>query len=372
MVGPSCGNGCWPSGDMTGETGAHGPQAREREIRASFAEQARLCALLDAPFTALLCETLGRQLDRRTEVGRRILDWRGDPGAFGDALALRLCGGLHYLVMSDRTSALARLYPPAPAPDAGRLGDALAPVLAGGNLLPWLDFAPQTNEVGRSAVLMSGLLAIADRFPRKMRLFELGASAGLNLILDRYRYNLGGLSINKMVAGPLFRPDWEGPPPPRAGVHILARGGVDLNPARLPDDWMKLTAYVWPDQPERCARLAAAVAAAEHDPPCVDRGSAADWIEQQLALEPETGVTRVVMHSVAFQYFDPDSQRRVTNRIEAAGGRASAKAPLAWLRFEKEPGDESHSLRLRTWPGGEHLLARAHPHGHWIHWSGDH
>jgi hypothetical protein len=78
------------------------------------------------------------------------------------------------------------------------------------------------------------------------------------------------------------------------------------------------------------------------------------------------------MHSVAFQYFDAESQKRVANRIEAAGEQASARAPVAWLRFEKEPGEDRHSLRLRTWPGGEQLLAWAHPHGHWVQWLSDH
>lgn len=345
--------------------------ATEAEIRASFAEEARFCAELGAPFTALLCETLGRQLDRRTETGRRLLDWPGDPGAFGDALALRLCGGLHFLAMSDRDSALARLYPPAPLPDAGTLWDALAPVLAGGRLLPWLDVAPQTNEVGRSAVLMSGLLVIADLFPLPMRLFELGASAGLNLILDRYLYKLGGMQVGKkMTHRPLFEPDWNGAPPPRADVRVIARAGVDLNPARLPDQWLRLAAYIWPDQPERFGRFMAALDTAAELPPEVDRGDAADWLEAKLAVEPEAGVTRVVMHSVAFQYFDSDSRRRVTDRLEAAGAHASAKAPLAWLRFEKEPGEERHSLRLRTWPGGERLLAFAHPHGRSVSWLG--
>jgi hypothetical protein len=343
--------------------------ATEAEIRASFAEQARFCAALGAPFTALLCETLGRQLDRRTETGRRVLDWNGEPGAFGDALALRLCGGLHYLAMSERTSALAGVYPPAPLPDPGKLWEVLAPVLASGKLLPWLEFAPQTNEVGRSAVLMSGLLVIADRFPLRMRLLELGASAGLNLILDRYHYNLGGLLIGRKIhPAPLFKPDWKGPRPPRAEVAIAGRAGVDLNPARLPDDSMKLSAYIWPDQPERGLQLTEALAAAEHDPPQIDRGDAADWLEERLALEPERGITRVVMHSVAFQYFDAASQERVRSRIEAAGKRASAAAPLAWLRFEKEPGEERHSLRLRTWPGEERLLAWTHPHGRSVTW----
>jgi hypothetical protein len=346
--------------------------ATEAEIRASFAEQARFCALLGAPFTALLCETLGQRLDRSTEVGRRVLSWRGDPGSFADAVALRLCGGLCFLAGTGRVPELAKLYPPHELPDSAALWAVLAPALARPSLSQWLDHAPQTNEVGRSAVLMAGLLVIANRFPLKMRLYELGASAGLNLILDRYSYNLGGLRFGGTLPGPHLSPDWEGPPPPNARVRIKSRAGVDLNPARLPDEGPRLLAYVWPDQPERRDRLGAALSAALQEPPVVDRGNAADWLEAKLALAPEPGVTRVVMHSVAFQYFDADSQRRVTAQIEAAGKRASAKAPLAWLRYELDAEAGRPSLRLRTWPGGEQLLAWAHPHGRSVHWSGDH
>ena len=118
-----------------------------------------------------------------------------------------------------------------------------------------------------------------------------------------------------------------------------------------------------PDQAERLAQLEAALALADADPPRVDRADAADWLETRLALEPEPGMTRVVMHSVAFQYFPDDTKRRVAAYIEAAGAAATAEAPLAWLRFEEQPGDGHFSLRLRTWPGARRLLAWAHPHG---------
>jgi hypothetical protein len=73
------------------------------------------------------------------------------------------------------------------------------------------------------------------------------------------------------------------------------------------------------------------------------------------------------MHSIAFQYFPEDVQRRVTEAIEAAG----ARGPLAWLRYEFVPGEEQPSLRLRLWPGGEdRLLAWCHPHGREIRWLG--
>lgn len=344
--------------------------ASEAQVRASFAVQAGFCTQLGAPFTALLCETLGKRLDRSSEAGRRVLDWAGDPGPFADALALRLCGGLHFLARSGAAPALASLYPPSPLPDEERLWAALVPTLGDGSLPAWLDHAPQTNEVGRSAVLMSGLLVIADRFRLPLRLYELGASAGLNLLLDAYGYDLGGLAAGDPASGVQLRPAWEGPPPPAAQVEIIGRRGTDLNPARLPDEGERLLAYVWPDQPERLQRLAAALAIAGDTPPHVDRAGAADWLESQLTLAPEPGVTRVVMHSVAFQYFDADSQNRVTAHIEAAGGRASTAAPLAWLRYEQDAESGEPSLRLRTWPGGEQLLAWAHPHGRSVRWLG--
>lgn len=345
--------------------------ADEAQIRASFAEQAGFCTQLGAPFTALLCETLGRRLDGSSEVGRRVLSWPGDPGCFADALALRLCGGLHFLARGGRAPELAGLYPPAGMPEAATLWEALVPALEDEGLPAWLDHAPQTNEVGRSAVLMSGLLVIANRLKLPLRLYELGASAGLNLLLDAYGYALGGLAAGDPASGVQLTPAWKGPPPPAAAVRIVGRRGTDLNPARLPAEGDRLLAYVWPDQPERLQRLEAALAIAAAAPPGVDRAGAADWLEAQLALAPESGLARVVMHSIAFQYFDADSQRRVTARIEAAGERASAAAPLAWLRYEQEPDSGRPSLRLRTWPGGEQLLAWAHPHGRSVQWLGD-
>ena len=163
--------------------------SRKRSVPA---EQAFWCERLGSPFTALLCGLIGERLDRTTAVGRRALDWPGEPSAAVDALALRLCGGLHALVRAGAVPELAKLYPPAPLPEGDVLWAALAPAPGEDELATWLERAPQTNEVGRSAVLMAGLLALAERFPQPMHLLELGASAGLNLRLDAYGYDLGG------------------------------------------------------------------------------------------------------------------------------------------------------------------------------------
>jgi hypothetical protein len=341
---------------------------KEAAVRASFAKQADYCTALAAPFTALLCSLLGERLDRGTRLGRRVLDWPGNPAPFGDALALRLCGGLHYLVRHGAAPGLAALYPPTPPPAAETLWRELLPVLADDALLPWLDSAPQTNEVGRSAVLISGLLVVAARFGLPLRLYELGASAGLNLQLDRYRYDLGGLAAGDPASPLLLKPDWTGPTPLAADLRIAGRAGVDLSPVALPAGRERLIAYLWPDQAQRLAQLEAALALAAVDPPRVDRADAADWLEAHLPLDPEPGATRVVMHSVAFHYFPEETKRRVTARIEAAGAMATADGPLAWLRFEEQPGDGHFSLRLRTWPGEDALLAWTHPHGKSVTW----
>ena len=342
----------------------------EAAVRQAFAEQADVCAKLGSPFTGMLCGVLGHVLDRSSRVGGRVLDWRGLPDALHDNVPLRLTGGLHALVRSGRANALAALYPPASLPEEHRLATAVSQTLLSEDaaLLPWLDRTPQTNEVGRSAVLMSGLLEIASRFPLPLRLYELGASAGLNLQLDKYGYALGGTKFGDRNSPLQLEPLWQGASPPDADLRIVSRVGVDRDALDARRDGDLLLAYVWPDQPERLERLKVALAIAKSNPPRVERGDAAEWLKQTLSLEPEAGVTRVVLHSIAFQYFALDTQRRVRTHIKKVGAAANENAPLAWLRFEMLPEDRKPSLRLRAWPGDERLLAWAHPHGTSVEW----
>lgn len=128
---------------------------------------------MGSPFTALLCAAIGRHIDRETAIGRRVLGWPGNPDGWADGLPLRLCGGLHALVRRGDAPGLARHYPPHPLPDEAALWQAVGQTLAdaGGALLPWLDSPPQTNEVGRGAALMSGLLVVAARFGLPVELY---------------------------------------------------------------------------------------------------------------------------------------------------------------------------------------------------------
>ncbi len=71
----------------------------ESTVRAAFAEQAMWCGRLGSPFTSLVCKVTAERIDGSTDVGRRVLDWAGDPSPNADNLPARFCGGLHYLVL---------------------------------------------------------------------------------------------------------------------------------------------------------------------------------------------------------------------------------------------------------------------------------
>lgn len=339
----------------------------EESIRRAFVEEGQACTALRAPFSGRLRGGLAAILDRSTATGRRLLDWPGDP--YADALPVRVAAGLNALVRGGHLPRLAAQFPPHD-PDAD-FDAALAEALRDDRLLAWLDGAPQTNEVGRSGVLMPGLMTIAAATGLPLALFELGASAGLNLRLDDYRYTLGSVDCGNPAGRVRLTPSWEGPPPPDAPVRVVARRGVDLSPIDVRDAVARdrLLAYVWPEQAERIARLEAALTAAATDLPPVDAGDAAAWVEAHVA--PVTGRCGVVFHSIASQYFPPDTQSRIAAHLAAEGARATADAPLAWLRYEFDNAVTSvpATLRLTLWPGGEdRLLAHAHPHGASVQW----
>lgn len=345
-------------------------------VAAAFARQAAFCRLFAAPFTGLICEAAISALDDGSATGRRIAAWPGE--AMADALMMRFTGALNLLVRAGRAPDLQPLYPPAALPDAATLAAAMRATLADPALdvcvHDFLDSPPQTNEVARAGVLFPGVMAAVaacDGLP--VRLFELGASAGLNLNMDRFAYRLGGLVAGDTGSRVQLAPDWSGNPPTLAPVAVLARSGVDISPLDVRDAAVRarLLAFVWPDQPERVVRAEAAIALAQALPPPLATADAAAWAE--VAVRPERGSIAIVYHSIAHQYFPPATRARLAAHMEAAGAAASADAPLAWLRYEMDDpaAPQLPTLRLTLWRGGapqELLLARAHPHGAGVAW----
>jgi hypothetical protein len=239
-------------------------------------------------------------------------------------------------------------------------------------LLEWVKSPPQTNEVRRSAALMAGAAVMRRHFDLPVWLSELGASGGLNLMWDRFALDLPGARLGPQTPVLTLSPQWEGPLPPLDLPDISGRGGVDLNPLDPSEskDMLRLTAYLWPDQPERqrLTRAAAGALTAK-----VEKADAIDWLADRLLTAPQ-GHVHLIQHTVAWQYFPKEAQSRGRALIEAAGARATQNNPVAWLSLETDgdtKGALGAALTLRLWPGDITLdLGRADFHGRWVKWAG--
>ena len=345
----------------------------EVALATAFGNQVAYCKANGAPVTARIVAAIWAAVDggRGGAVAERVRQWPGAPLA--DALPLRVAGGLHALHLSGEEPKLAVTYNGEPADDAALIAAALEQHEA--FLLPWLDGPPQTNEAGRSWAFVAGMLWLANRgLPPRFECLEIGSSAGINLMLDRYAYDLGGVRVGSEKAVMKLEPDWRGPPPPDAPISFASLEGCDVAPLDLTDpaEALRLKAYIWPEHRERFARLEAAIAAAREAPSRIARMNAANFVEDRLAQPRAAGTTRVLMHSVMWQYVPDDEQARVTAAMERAGAQATAERPLAWLALEANRSVHRHELKARFWPGGaqEVLLATAHPHGEWVDWLG--
>ena len=172
--------------------------------------------------------------------------------------------------------------------------------------------------------------------------------------------------------------DWSGSPPDVThGLRIRTRAACDQNPlsAANPDHAKLLTAYVWPDQPARLARLAAAIKLTRANGIVPDKADAAVWLDQKLASRADNAMT-IVYHSIFLIYPDDTTRQKITEEMETAGAQATPQAPLCWLRFEWPgilglPADDPalSALELIQWPGGKRtLLAKVDPHGRTVRW----
>jgi hypothetical protein len=340
-------------------------------VATAFANQVAYCEHAGAQVTARVVGAIGAVLESgvRGALVERIRGWQGAPLA--DALPLRVAGGLHALHLSGAAPALAPIYRGEAAEDAAVIAEVMAAHEAA--LLPWLDGPPQTNEAGRSANFIAAMLWLADRgLPARFQCLEIGSSAGINLMLDRYRYDLGGVIVGPSAPVMDFRPAWHGPPPPARDIAIVTARGCDVAPVDLTDpaQALRLKAYIWPEHTVRFERMDAAIRAASERKPDLVEANAADFVEAELAKPQEPGTTRLLMHSIVWQYVPADQQARVTAAMEAAGAKATPERPLAWIRVEADRTVHRHALTVRHWPGGEGevQLAWSHPHGADIEW----
>jgi len=344
-----------------------------KSVEEAIAWQADHAENAGAPCTARIVRALLRVLETDTATGRRMASWHGL--TLEDAMPLRVAGGFHALYLAGEEPRLGEIYNglmtdqslvDALVVETARIFDHL--------LLPWLDGPPQTNEAGRSAGVMAALMWLSGRLGAKFELNEIGASAGINTMMGRFHFDLGGVQTGPNLSAMRIAPEWRGDPPPANPVQIVAANGCDLTPIDLTDERqaLRLQAYVWPDATERLARMEAAIAMAKRAPPGLVKQDAADFVAERLADEQESGVTRVLFHTVMWQYMPQATRDAISQAMETAGAQATPDKPLAWIMSETNRETFKQECRVRYWPGEaeEVMLAEAHPHGAWVEWIG--
>ncbi|MBO6635659.1 MAG: DUF2332 family protein [Parvibaculum sp.] len=341
-------------------------------IRKDFARQALACELLGSPFTGRVCRLLGERLGDTSRFGARVLGWEGNPQA--DALPLRAAGGFHALKRQG-DAALAAAYPPKEV-DNDALWAALDAAIAAHDdfLHGFLDSAPQTNEVSRSNAILGAALHVAKRTGLPLAIREIGSSAGLNLGFDAYRYELGSAKWGEPTSPVMIEAEWQGASPPLdAKLEIASRKGCDLNPldAGRQADRERMLSYIWPDQTARLARIGAALDMAARSGRAVEKADAAEWVEREFGGAGVKGETRVLMHTIVWQYLPQSVKARIEAAMERAAAGATREVPLAWIGVEADAKDAaSASVRLRLWPDGtDEELGRADFHGRWTRWG---
>jgi len=342
------------------------------DVRAAFRGQGKSCAMLGSPFMGRLMPLLAERLKPDSPVARRVLDWQGNVGSGGQSVPLRLAGALHGLVLDGVDADLIAAYPPN-AVDDQVLWHAVSGAFKRheARIMAWLDHAPQTNEVRRATALIPAIWWALGHFDLPVALSELGASGGLNLSLDRF-----ALSLGRGLHGPVdstvrLKPDWTGSIPTPQSIRVSDRAGVDLNPLdpRDPEDALRLRAFLWPDQPERMALTEAAIALSTASP---EKGDAAAWLAKRLAT-PRPGRLHVIYHTIAWQYFPPETQAACREALDKSGAKATTNAPIAHIALEADGDAKGAALTAQVWPAppgqaGPQLLTRADFHGRWINW----
>lgn len=223
----------------------------------------------------------------------------------------------------------------------------------------------QTNEPGRCATLLPALASVDG----PVALIEVGASAGLCLLMDRYSYDYGRTRVNGLDPdAPTLSCELRGSPPEPRLPEVAWAAGLDLNPLDPvdPEDRSWLECLVWPDQPERAARLTAALDTARRHPVPVRRGDLLDDLPALVESAPP-GASVVVFHSAVLAYVDATRRAAFAEMVRDLGVTWLANEAPGVVADVDPPALDSTPFVLTL--DGE-PVAYTQSHGAWAHWVG--
>jgi len=319
-----------------------------------------------------LYATLAKSISDDIDVLRIASSARGRP------VPNLLFAAVHYLLLGGADSALSSFYPsltPDPLPNTDAYPHFREFCLTNESAIRKLlsTRLVQTNEVGRCAYLMPAFSLIADENPRlPLSLVDIGTSAGLHLLWDRYSYEYVGHAITGDTSSPVrIMADVRGsnmPPIPNGFPPVAFRIGLDLNPVRLTDldSALWLRALIWPEHERRAAQLEAAISLAIDNPPTQLAGNALATLPDVLNRVPAES-TLCIFHNYTLNQFSLEDR----SRFDAILDECSKDGDVYLLSGEGRWGHDYATLELVSIRGGNRLsrkLANVDFHGRWLEW----
>ena len=188
----------------------------------------------------------------------------------------------------------------------------------------------QLTTAGRAALVLPAMTHVAARAGGPLSLIEIGASAGVLTLFDRYRYDYGLAGTRGEPGAPLCgRCEFRGMPPlPREIPRIARRVGVDLRPIdpRSPAQRRWLQALLPPDWTEERRALLACLDLRAGAPLDVRAGDALDLVPELVASMPDPVV---ILHAnCLYQWPAPLHHALEIQLAEASRGRTIHRVGL--------------------------------------------
>jgi hypothetical protein len=235
----------------------------------------------------------------------------------------------------------------------------------------------QTNEVRRCAVFLPALFLVEDKAPsRQFHFLDVGCSAGLNLLWDRYHYRFSdGVSCGDESSALTIECDVHGdisPPLRELLPKPASRIGIEIEPVDVfnADNVIWLKSLIWPDQRYRVALLDAALAVFRENPPRIVVGDCAEKIPQIVSGLPDSEPVCLLFSHSANQAFRGGRGELSCLLEELSSSRIIFEVSLG--NFRGGTPDLILSQYERGRRTSEERLATCHPHGAWIRWSRQH
>jgi hypothetical protein len=303
-------------------------------------------------------------------------------------VSIKVLAAIHLITLLEPELTLARIYGGAPGDPwppfrellltrRGEVADIVA------------EHSIQTNEVGRSALLVPAVTWARHALDtdQPLALVEIGPSAGLNLLFDRYHVVYSdGRECGDPSSPVRLQCELNGavpPPLPDPPLTIARRLGIDLSPidAADPDATRWLEACLWPDVPDRLERLRAALSLARHDPPELRTGDAVELLGPVLDGLPADCLP-VVFSTWAIAYLSADDRQEIHDLVaERAANRdlalITAEYPhvMPWIPPARPPavddGVDATLIGASVWRNGVEQaqpIGWTHAHGQWLDW----